>query len=175
MFIFETERLIVREWLDSDRPNFYEMSADKDVMRYFPNTLTKSECDGVVVRLKELQAKNGYCFWSCELKASNAFIGLVGLNKIEDGLPFSPCVEIGWRLSKKYWGHGFATEAAKECLNYGFQTLNLNKIVSFAVKDNVNSIKVMERIGMVNSMNNFEHPKVSIAHLKEHVLYEAHV
>jgi RimJ/RimL family protein N-acetyltransferase len=165
MAIFETDRLIIREWLDRDRLDFYEMSADEDVMKFFPNTLKKKECDRVVKRLKGLQAKNGCCFWSCELKASNAFIGLVGLNKIEDGLPFSPCVEIGWRLSKEHWGNGFATEAAIGCLKYGFKTLNLTKIVSFAVKDNASSIKVMEQIGMVNSMNNFDHPKVDVPHL----------
>ena len=175
MTIFETERLIIREWLESDRPTFYEMSSDKDVMKFFPDTLTKKECDRVVQRLKSLHAKNGCCFWSCELKESKTFIGLVGLNKIEDGLPFAPCVEIGWRLAKNRWGNGYATEAAKGCLEYGFQTFNLKEIVSFAVKSNVNSIKVMERVGMVNAMSNFIHPKVDVEHLKEHVLFKAHV
>ncbi|MBO1255385.1 GNAT family N-acetyltransferase [Alteromonas sp. 5E99-2] len=175
MVIFETNRLIIREWIESDRPNFYEMSADEDVMKFFPKTLTKEECDRVVQRLKDLNAKNGCCFWSCELKETNTFIGLVGLNKIEDGLPFAPCVEIGWRFSKNYWGKGYATEAAKGCLEYGFETLNLNEIVSFAVKDNKNSIKVMESIGMVNNMSNFIHPKVDVPNLKEHVLFKAHV
>lgn len=173
MVIFETERLIVREWQESDRPFFYELSADKEVMEFFPSILTNEECDKVVQKLKTQQAKNGFCFWSCECKVSGTFIGLVGLNKIEDGLPFAPCVEIGWRLCKRHWGQGYATEAAKGCLEYGFKTLNLKKIVSFAVKDNANSIKVMERIGMINSMHNFMHPKVDVPHLKEHVLFEA--
>lgn len=174
MVIFETNRLIVREWLERDRPYFYEMSSDKDVMKFFPNALSKNECDRVFQRLKELQAKNRCCFWSCEIKETKTFIGLVGLTKIEDGLPFAPCVEIGWRLSKEHWGQGYATEAAKGCLEYGFQTLNLKKIVSFAVKDNVSSIKVMERIGMANTKRNFMHPKVDVPHLKEHVLFETH-
>lgn len=174
MVIFETNRLILREWQDSDRLTFYKMSADKDVMKFFPNTLTEMECDRVIQRLKDLQVKNGCSFWSCELKTSNAFIGLVGLNKIEEGLPFSPCVEIGWRLSKDYWGQGFATEAAIGALEYGFQTLKVKTIVSFAVKDNASSINVMKRIGMVNTQNNFIHPKVDVPHLKEHVLFTAH-
>lgn len=173
MTIFETERLIIREWQEADRPYFYALSADKDVMKYFPNTLTKNECDRVVQKLTAQQAKNGCCFWSCEIKKSKTFIGLVGLNKIDDGLPFAPCVEIGWRLSKEHWGHGYASEAAKGCLAYGFQTLNVNEIVSFAVKDNINSIKVMERIGMIDSMSNFMHPKVDDSRLKEHVLFKA--
>lgn len=174
MVVFETDRLVIREWLERDRQHFYEMSADKEVMKFFPNTLTKSECDRVVQRLTSLHAKNGCCFWSCELKASKTFIGLVGLNKIEEGLPFAPCVEIGWRLSKNHWGQGYATEAAKKCLEYGFETLNFKEIVSFAVTANTSSIKVMERIGMVNTMSNFIHPKVDVPHLKEHVLFKAY-
>lgn len=171
MIICETERLIIREWQTIDRPKFYEMSADKDVMKFFPNTLTKKECDKMIERIKSLQAKNGCCFWSCELKKNRTFIGLVGLNKIESDLPFAPCVEIGWRLAREYWGKGYATEGAKGCLEYGFQSLNLKEIVSFAVKTNINSIKVMTNIGMVDTARNFLHPKVDVPHLKEHVLY----
>jgi RimJ/RimL family protein N-acetyltransferase len=172
MIIFETERLVVREWLDKDKQGFYEMSADADVMKFFPNTLSPHECDKVIQRIISLKEDNEVCFWSCEVKDSRKFIGLAGLHKIDSELPFAPCVEIGWRLAKNYWGQGYASEAARGCLEYGFQKRSLKEIVSFAVKTNVNSIKVMERIGMVNTMNDFMHPKVAVDHLKEHVLYK---
>jgi ribosomal-protein-alanine N-acetyltransferase len=172
MIIFETDRLIVRQWLGKDKPDFYQMSADTDVMKFFPNTLSKNECNTVIQRITSLNEKNGFCFWACEVKQSKKFIGFAGLNKIDSELPFAPCVEIGWRLAKDHWGQGYATEAAKGCLEYGFQTLALKEIVSFAVKTNVNSIKVMERIGMINTKNNFMHPNVDLEHLKEHVLYK---
>ncbi len=172
MVIFETDRLVVREWLDKDKLDFYQLSADADVMKFFPSTLSKNECDRAIQRIKSLNEKNGFCFWSCEEKQSKKFIGLAGLNKIDSELPFAPSVEIGWRFKKDYWGQGYASEAAKGCLAYGFKQLALNEIVSFAVKTNIKSIKVMERIGMTNTMKNFIHPKVELAHLKEHVLYK---
>ncbi len=172
MVVFETERLIVRNWQDSDRPAFYQMSADPDVMAFYPNPLTVQECDNWLNKVSELTDKNGYSFWACQLKSTGEFIGFVGLNKPDYQLPFSPCTEIGWRLAKKHWKNGYASEAATYCLGYAFKKLGLTEVVSFAVKSNVNSIKVMERIGMVNMHANFIHPDIELEHLKEHILYK---
>jgi len=172
--IIETDRLRLRQWKKRDREPFSVLNSDSEVMQYFPALLNKFESDAMLLKFQLLISKNGWGFWACELKDSGEFIGFIGLHAPEAGLPFEPCIEIGWRIAKKYWGCGYATEAAQACVDFGFKTLNLESIVSFAVKSNSRSIAVMERIGMSNTNRNFEHPKVNVSHLKEHVLYEIH-
>ena len=172
MIIGETERLIIREWRKSDYQPFYKMSADPEVMAFYPSTLTVQECDEWLLKVKKQVDKNGYCFWALELKESGEFVGFSGLNIPGYELPFAACTEIGWRLAKEHWGKGYATEAAKRCIKYGFSELQLEDIFAFAVKDNDKSIAVMERIGMHDTGRNFEHPHAQLDHLKEHVLFQ---
>ena len=102
------------------------------------------------------------------------FIGFIGLNVPRRQLPFSPCIEIGWRLKRAAWGHGFATEGAKECLRQGFTRLGLDEIVSFTARVNTPSIAVMRRIGLIDANTEFEHPGVPEGHpLRPHCLYKA--
>jgi ribosomal-protein-alanine N-acetyltransferase len=85
---------------------------------------------------------------------------------------FSPCIEIGWRLHKKIWNKGYATEGAKACLKYGYENLNLQDVYSFTSKNNKRSEHVMEKIGMIK-IGEFYHPKIDRNHpLCEHVLYK---
>jgi len=169
----ETNRLILRQWLPSDYLPFSKLNADLDVMKYYPNTLTESESNSFANKIKTLISKRGWGFWAVVLKDGGCFIGFAGLHKPEVDLPFSPCVEIGWRLSKKYWGNGYATEAAKAALEYAFEVLQLNEVVSFTSVKNIKSKSVMERLNMVNVMQNFEHPNIPVGHhLREHVLYK---
>jgi ribosomal-protein-alanine N-acetyltransferase len=149
------------------------MSADKEVMAFFPNTLSKQECDLWLEKIAGQRQRNGYSFLACTLKSSGEFVGVVRLNIPDYVLPCGSCTEVGWRLARQHWKKGYASEAARACLDYGFKQLKLNEILAFAVKDNLNSIKVMERIGMVDTQANFLHPKVAQPHLKEHVLYKA--
>lgn len=87
--------------------------------------------------------------------------------------PFTPAVEIGWRLAYEYWGKGYATEGALSCLNYGFGSLNLEEIVAFTAVLNTRSRAVMERLGMhQDPKDDFNHPKLPLDHpLSRHVLY----
>ena len=168
----ETDRLRLRQWLGEDREPFAEMNADPKVMEFFPVPLTKAESDAIATRCHSLIAQRGWGFWAAELKASNQFIGFIGLHIPIANLPFSPCVEIGWRLARPYWGHGLATEGALRALQVGFEVLEQPEIVSFTSLLNKRSRAVMQRLGMIESKDTFEHPSISDdSPLKRHCLY----
>ena len=169
----QTDRLLLRQWVDQDLSGFAELNSDQETMEFFPALLSREESNAVAEKCQSLISERGWGFWAVELKSSGEFMGLVGLHIPKPNLPFSPCVEIGWRLLKKYWGKGYATEAAQESLVYAFNTLNLNEVVSFTTVSNLRSRYVMQRLGFSNTHQNFEHPGINKDHpLSEHVLYK---
>jgi len=169
----ETNRLRLRQWRDSDFTIFAEMNADFIVMEYYPKTLSEEESNTMAIKLKELIFERSWGFWAVETKKENEFIGFVGLHKPTYDLPVTPCVEIGWRLGKKHWGKGYATEAGLEALRFAFEELKLKEVYSFTSVSNKPSWSVMERLNMKNLEENFEHPILPKNHpLREHVLYK---
>jgi len=171
--MLQTERLILRPWIDDDLAAFAKISEDPEVMEFYPKPLTHEEGLSMGVRIQTLISDRGWGFWAVELASQKKFIGFVGLHIPKDSLPCSPCVEIGWRLAKEHWGQGYATEAAKESLRYAFTVLNLTEVVSFTTLTNLPSQAVMQKIGMSNTGNNFMHPEIDLAHPQcEHVLYK---
>ena len=170
---FETPRLRLRQWRESDRSPFASMAADPQVMEFLLPLPTRADSDASADRARALIAKNGWGFWAVEHKASGEFIGFTGLNVPLATLPFSPCVEIGWRLARQAWGQGFATEAARGALQVGFDRLGLDEIVAFTAVGNLRSAAVMERLGMHEDVAGaFEHPLVPERHvLRHHRLY----
>ncbi|WP_295814913.1 GNAT family N-acetyltransferase [uncultured Nitratireductor sp.] len=175
MTFLETERLILRNWRDEDRPLFHRINSDDTIMEFFPFRRNREEADAMMDRIREGIARNGFGFAAAALKDTGQPIGFVGLHK-PVGLSNLPegSVEIGWRLAPEFWGKGYVTEAARAWLAYGFETLGLDEIVSFAVVDNDRSTAVMRRIGMRHDAEgDFHHPDVpdSHPHLKRHALY----
>lgn len=171
-FTLKTNRLILRQWQDSDLIDFAAMNANPDVMAHFPALLTAEESNALAEKCRELITKHGWGIWATQLKATEEFIGFIGLHAPKANLPFSPCIEIAWRLSPQYWGHGYATEGANACLQFAFEQLNLTEVVAFTTTTNKSSQAVMERIGMINTGKNFMHPDIPRNHpLSEHVLY----
>lgn len=169
---FETERLRLRQWLPADREPFAALNADPRVTEFFPAMLDRAASDALAGRFESLIAQRGWGFWATEIKKDARFIGFVGLHVCTPELPFSPCVEIGWRLAFQYWGSGFATEAALGCLRIGFEQLDLPEIVSFTTVGNIRSRAVMQRLGMREDVDTFEHPKIPPGHpLRPHCLY----
>ena len=167
-----TDRLMLRQWRDGDRPAFAAMNADQRVMRHFGFTRTRTESDEVMDRLAAHIEEHGFGFFALELRASGEVIGFAGLQHVEFEAAFTPAVEIGWRLLAARWGRGYATEAALACLDLGFRRLGLAEIVSFAVADNWRSRRVMERIGMRHEPAlDFDHPRVETPALKRHAFY----
>lgn len=172
--MYETKHLILRNWQDSDLEPFAIMVQDPVVMEYFPTLLTKDEASLYIYQTREKIKTIGFGFYACELKATHEFIGFIGLNIPSFQADFTPCVEIGWRLAKEHWGKGYASEGALKWLDVGFDEFDLERIVSFTPKDNLRSIKVMQKIGMTKCANGeFLHPNLAKDHkLALHVLYQ---
>lgn len=170
--MLKTERLILRQWQTRDYPEFAKLNADPEVMEFFPTCLNAEESKALAQRLQALIEQQGWGFWVVELKATQAFIGILGLNSVSSILPFSPAIEIGWRLHSAYWGQGFATEAAQAALQFGFESLQLTEIIAFTALSNLRSQRLMQGLGMQREALNFEHPALAKAHpLAEHCLY----
>jgi RimJ/RimL family protein N-acetyltransferase len=169
----QTERLRLRQWCDRDLPVFAQLNADPVVMEFYPAALTAEQSNSMADKLKSLIAEKGWGFWAVEVVADGHFAGFVGLHEPTYELPVTPCVEIGWRLAKEYWGKGYATEAANASLAVAFDKLNQSAVYAFASVSNRKSRAVMERLGMSNTHQNFEHPMIPEHHpLSEHVLYK---
>ena len=168
----ESDRLRLRQWQAADLPAFAEMGADPVVMEHFPARLDRERSDALALRVKAMIDDRGWGVWALERKAGGEFIGFVGLNIPSDELPFSPCVEIAWRLAQGYWHQGYASEAARVALRFGFVELDLEEIVAFTSLGNLRSQAVMVRLGMRRSPENFQHPALPEGHpLREHCLY----
>lgn len=168
-----TARLLLRGWRDADREPFAAMNSDPVVMEHFPETYGRERSDAFVDRIMARWAELRYGLWAAERLDSREFIGYVGLWPATFEAPFTPAVEVGWRLAAAHWGHGFATEGARQALRYGFDTVGLDEIVSFTAVGNVRSWRVMQRLGMVrDEAGDFEHPNIPPGHpVRPHVLY----
>lgn len=173
MIYYETERLILRQWQDKDFEPFFALNQDVEVMHYFPNVFSHQETVDLVNKIKTKFNINEFGFYSCELRDTGQFIGSIGLNVPDFSAHFTPCVEVGWRVAKKFWGQELAVEAAQKCLDIGFNQFGLDEIVSFTAKINHNSQRVMQKLGMIsNKSEDFQHPKLDPTHpLALHVLY----
>jgi len=169
----KTKRLLLRPWRDSDFPIFAEMNADPKVMEFFPFLLSREESDNFALATMDHFEKRGWGNWAVSELNGSDFIGYIGLRYIDFPAPFTPAVEVGWRLAYDYWNKGYATEGALAALQYGFTILNLEEIISFTSKHNLRSIAVMKKIGMMhNEIDDFDHPKLPPGHwLGRHVLY----
>lgn len=147
----ETDRLILRRWQASDVDPFVALNADPRVMEFFPATLSRAQTEAMIETIEKRIDQHGFGLWAVELKATKEFIGFIGLNVPGYALPFSPCVEVGWRLAFNYWGKGYAQEGARAALTFGFEKMRLNEIVSFTTVANIRSRRVMEGIGVKNT------------------------
>lgn len=168
-----TERLVLRRWLPADRQLFAALNADPEVMEYYPGVLSRPESDALADRIEAHFAAHGFGLWALEVAGVAGFVGCVGLAIPRFEAPFTPCVEIGWRLARAHWGKGYATEAARAAMAYGFDVLRLPELVSFTVPANLRSRRVMERLGMTHDQrDDFLHPALPEGHpLQPHVLY----
>lgn len=171
--MIETERLLLRPWRDDDREPFAALNADPEVMRFFPARLTREESDALVEAIRRHFGEHGFGLWALEVRDSGRFIGFTGLLLRTFPAHFTPAVEVGWRLERRAWGRGYASEAARAALAHGFDVVRLEQIVSMTAVDNTRSRRVMERIGMTHDpIDDFDHPDVEEASpLRRHVLY----
>jgi RimJ/RimL family protein N-acetyltransferase len=142
-------------------------------MEFFPSRLSRIESDAMVDRIQKHFGEHGFGLWAIEVPGAAPFIGFAGLQVPGFSAHFTPCVEIGWRLAFEHWGHGYATEAARLVLGYGFGTAALPEVVSYTSATNRRSRAVMERLGMHrNPADDFDYPRLPEGHpLRPHVLY----
>lgn len=168
-----TPRLLLRQWRDADRAPFADLNADPEVMAHFPSTLPAAESDALVERIAAGLDEWGWGLWAVEVTDTGEFAGFVGLNRTLFEAPFTPAVEIGWRLARAHWGHGLATEGARAALDHAFGVVGLDEIVSFTVPGNRRSQRVMQKLGMHRDpAGDFVHPNVAAGDpLRRHVLY----
>ena len=168
-----TERLLLRRWVPEDLEPYAALNADPVVREHFPSALTRRECAAEIATFEDRFDLRGYGFWAAEVPGVAPCIGFIGLDLATFDAPFTPAVEVGWRLAREHWGNGYASEGARAALRFGFDTMGLDEILSFTTPANVRSWRVMERIGMTrDAAGDFEHPRVEVGHpLRPHVLY----
>ena len=173
MIYIETDRLILRDYKDSDLPIYQEMNKNFNVRRFFPDVLSDERSQLAFEHTRDILQRDGIGLFAVEEKSSGAFIGFVGLQYLvpytKFDLDIMPCYEVGWRLHEPFWHQGYATEAAGAVLEYAKQK-GINRIYSFTTKINLPSIRVMEKI-QLKYIKDFMHPLVDEASLKLHVLY----
>ena len=140
----ETDRLLMRMWRESDFESYAALCADPEVMRYLGGkTFNRMEAWRHMAFLIGHWHLLGYGHWAVEEKSSGELIGRVGFLNPADW----PGFEIGWTLARKFWGKGYATEAAQRALGFGFRELDKPHIISLIHPDNAGSIRVAERLG----------------------------
>ena len=171
--MLQTERLILRDWKDSDREPFARMNADAEVMRYLGEPLSRTESDSLITRIELHFHDYGFGLYAAELRETGAFAGYVGLAVPRFDAPFMPAVEIGWRVAREYWNRGLATEGAHAVARHAFDEIGIQELVSLTVPQNTPSRRVMERLGMTHDeADDFDHPRLPVGHpLRRHVLY----
>lgn len=149
------------------------LNADPAVMEFFPSCLTREESDSTISSIEAHYREHGFCLFAAELIGKAPFIGFIGISTVPFEAPFTPAIEIGWRLARRYWHKGLATEGAEAVLSYAFRKLRLNEVVSFTVPANIRSRRVMEKVGLRhNPADDFDHPRLPAGHpLRRHVLY----
>ncbi len=172
-FRLETERLIMREWRQEDADDFYAINSDPRVMETLGPLKTREEISGLIIRLQELQAKDGCCFWALETKADGKLIGWCGMIRGAHDVPVKDKLEIGWRLAFDSWGYGYITEAAKKCIRWAAKRFPDEHVWAITSENNDRSRAVMERLGMTYLPGmDFDHPLVDPkSDLLRHVTY----
>jgi RimJ/RimL family protein N-acetyltransferase len=166
-----TKRLLMRRWLDSDREPFAALNGDPETMLYFPETFDRASSDAFIDRIESRFEAYGYGLWALEVSETGQFIGFTGLSPMPDDVPGAGGLEVGWRLAKQAWHHGYATEAARAAVTVAFNDLGFDEVWSMTAVINEPSMAVMRRIGMVE-VDRFDHPRVPAGHkLQSHVTY----
>lgn len=166
-------RVLLRRWRAADREALAAINGDALAMQHFPGVMSRSDSDALADRLQAHFDQFGFGPWALEIPGVVEFAGFVGLLNVAFEAHFTPAVEIGWRLAPAQWGRGYASEAARLAMRFGFEALDLHEIVSFTVPANTRSIAVMQKLGMQHDpREDFAHPRLPAGHpLRRHRLY----
>lgn len=144
--ILKTNRLRLEKLGPSHRGDLYELLSNPKVHKYFPKTLDQDESKAFYEKIQDNYNTYGHCFWAVIRSIDNLFLGICGL--LSQTIDGQKEIEVGFRISDEFWGHGYGTEAAKGCIEYGWKTLNLTSIISLIRPENLPSIRVAEKNGL---------------------------
>ena len=172
--MIDTMRLRLRPWWDDDFAHMAEIHADPEMMELLGGPMDRAASDAWIARQIVHYGREGFCFWAVEACGGVApLIGAVGLLRMQDGMPMAGGIQVGWRIGRKFWGNGYATEAARAALADGFDQIGASEIVAFTVQHNQPSRAVMEKLGMRHDpADDFDHPRIAEGSpLRRHVLY----
>jgi len=163
--------ILLRQWKDEDLAPYAAMNADAEVMRYFPKPLTLTESQESMLRFRAEIDQRGWGLWAVEI--GGAFAGFTGLAEPKFRAHFTPCIEIGWRFRREFWGRGLAYSAALVAQSFAFQNPKIHELVSFTAALNARSRRLMERLEFTrNESEDFQHPALPAeSPLRLHVLY----
>ena len=171
-YIFTSERLGFRNWQPTDTAQLFALNSDKEVMEFFPHLPSLEETKALIEKMTNQFEKNGFCYFAVDVLEAGEFIGFIGIAEQNFEADFTPCIDIGWRLDKKYWGKGYASEGAKRCLEFAFKEKQIDSVKAVAPKINRKSVGVMKKIGM-KYIKDFKHPALKDnKKLENCVLYE---
>ncbi|RII14249.1 anhydro-N-acetylmuramic acid kinase [Streptomyces sp. YIM 130001] len=166
-----TERLLLREWQAHDLAPWAALNADPEVRAHFPGVLSRAESDASAAGFQADLESRGWGWWAVEVRGTGEFVGFAGLDPVEEEMPFSG-VEAGWRLARRAWGHGYATEAARAVAEFAFTGLDLPELLAVTAASNLRSQAVMRRIGMTRDpADDFDDPTVPAGPLRPSVLF----
>ncbi len=170
-----TDRLTLRPAVDADRDAIATLNANPRVGAWLGGVRDRAQSDAFVDLVQAHQAEHGFGFWVVERQADRQVVGMTGIWWTPPEIGLGRIVEIGWRFQAEAWGQGYATEAAKAALAYGFDALNLPEIIAFTAGANLASQSVMRRIGMRHDpARDFDHPGLAQDHpLRPHVVFVA--
>jgi RimJ/RimL family protein N-acetyltransferase len=137
------------------------MNADLETMLYFEKALSTEESKAMMERMNHMYEEKNYCYFAVDILETGALLGMIGLGWKTFEADFTPCVDIGWRIRKKFWNQGYSTEGASKCLEYA-KKLGINEVLSLASSANKASIRIMQKIGMEYWLD-FDHPDLKRA------------
>ena len=168
-----TERLVLRRWKEQDGDAFAAINSDPEVMEHFPGVLSREESDQMILRMELHFEEFGYGLWAVDIRWADRLIGFCGLSVPTFHTHFTPAVEIGWRFARDVWGNGYATEAARAAVDFGFEHADLEQILSWTIPANERSQGVMTRLGMKRAPDlDFDHPRfLDDDRLRHHIVY----
>ena len=171
-YIFKSKRLGFRNWKKTDLDEFAKINENPKVMEYFPKTLTLNETENFIERTMKNFNEKGYNYFATEILETGEFIGFIGMGYETYDNEFYPATNIGWRLKESAWGKGYATEGAKKCIDYAFTELNIEKIIASCIPSNVNSERIMQKIGMTKKGEFIEPRFKDFPDYKKFICYE---
>ncbi len=171
-YLFISERLGFRNWLTEDIEILSALNADSEVMEFFPSIQTREQSEKFIAQMQNEFGEKGFCYFAVDQLDTNELIGFIGIHEHTFESDFTPCIDIGWRLKRSVWYQGFATEGAKRVLEYAFNELKIEKIVSFTPIINTPSENVMKKLGL-KRLRTFDFPLFkNDDRLRECVMYE---